>query len=90
MNHFVKSVRMRKNTDQDNFKYDTFHAVKFVNVLGWSPREIQKFEFDARTNFTEMLMTNLQTHHVASTLKRRRNDRFHVVSTWIPRGVFVG
>ena len=25
-----------------------------------------------------------------STLKRRRNDRFHVVSTWNPRGVFVG
>ena len=90
MNHYVKSVRMRKNTDQDNFEYDTFHAVKFVNVLGWFPREIQKFEFDARTNFTEMLMTTLQTHHVASTLKRRGNDRFHVVSTWIPRGVFVG
>ena len=25
-----------------------------------------------------------------STLKRRGNDRFHVVSTWNPRGVFVG
>ena len=58
---------MRKNTDQDNFEYDTFHAVKFVNVLGSFPREIQKFEFDARTNFTEMLMTTLQTHHVTST-----------------------
>ena len=23
-------------------------------------------------------------------LKRRGNDRFHVVSTWNPRGVFVG
>ena len=31
----------------------------------------------------------LQTHHVDSTLKRRGNDRFHVVSTWNPRGVFV-
>ena len=30
-----------------------------------------------------------QTHHVDSTLKRRRNGRFHVVSTWNPRGVFV-
>ena len=59
MNHYVKSVRMRKNTDQDNFEYDTFHAVKFVNVLGRFPQEIQKFEFDARTNFTEMLMTTL-------------------------------
>ena len=32
----------------------------------------------------------LQTHHVVSTLKRRENDLFHVVSTWNPRGVFVG
>ena len=23
-------------------------------------------------------------------MKRRGNDRFHVVSTWNPRGVFVG
>ena len=28
--------------------------------------------------------------HVDSTLKLRENDRFHVVSTWNPRGVFVG
>ena len=34
--------------------------------------------------------TSLQTHHMDSTLKRRGNDRFHVVSTWNPRGVFVG
>ena len=32
----------------------------------------------------------LQTHHVDSTLKQRGNGRFHVVSTWNPRGVFVG
>ena len=32
----------------------------------------------------------LQTHHVDSTLKRRGNGRFDVVSTWNPRGVFVG
>ena len=30
----------------------------------------------------------LQTHHVDSTLKRRGNGRFQVVSTWNPRGVF--
>ena len=34
--------------------------------------------------------TTLQTHHVCSTLKRRRNDRFHVVSTWNTRGMIVG
>ena len=31
----------------------------------------------------------LQTHRVHSTLKRHGNDRFHVVSTWNTRGVFV-
>ena len=38
----------------------------------------------------ETLLKTLQTHHVYSTLKRRGNDRFHVVSTWNTRGVFVG
>ena len=33
---------------------------------------------------------SLQTHYVDSTLKRRGNNRFHVVSMWNPRGVFVG
>ena len=32
----------------------------------------------------------LQILHVYSTLKRRGNVRFHVVSTWNTRGVFVG
>ena len=36
------------------------------------------------------MIGTLQTHHVYSTQKRRRNDRFHVVSTWNTRGVFVG
>ena len=31
-----------------------------------------------------------KTHHVDSTLKRRGNCRFHVVSTWYLRGVFAG
>ena len=32
----------------------------------------------------------LQGHHVYSTLKKRGNKRFYVVSTWNTRGVFVG
>ena len=32
----------------------------------------------------------LQTHHVYSTLKRRRNDCLSVVSTWNTRSLFVG
>ena len=35
-------------------------------------------------------VNSLQTHHVCSTLKRRGNARFQVVSTWNTRGVFVG
>ena len=31
---------------------------------------------------------NLKTHHVYSTLKRRGNYSFHVVSTWNICGVF--
>ena len=41
---------------------------------------------------TQILMglhASPQIHHVDSTLKRHGNDRFHVVSTWNPRGVFV-
>ena len=33
---------------------------------------------------------SLQTHQVDSTLKRRGNGRFHVVSTLNARDVFVG
>ena len=35
-------------------------------------------------------MSSLQTYRVDSTLKRRGNGHFHVVSTWNPRGVFAG
>ena len=43
-----------------------------------------------QVQFLFQLEASLQTHHVDSTLKRRGNDRFHVISTWNPRGVFVG
>ena len=33
---------------------------------------------------------SLQTPHVDSTLTRRGNDRFHLISMWDPRGAFVG
>ena len=32
----------------------------------------------------------LAIHHVYFTLKRRGNGRFHAVSTWNTRGLFVG
>ena len=45
-----------------------------------------------RNRFSETTAqgTTLQTHYMDSTLKRRGNDRFHVVSTLNPRGVFIG
>ena len=42
------------------------------------------------THFICLYCCSLQTHHVDSTLKRRGNSRFHVVSTCNPRGVFIG
>ena len=34
-------------------------------------------------------LPSLQTHHLYYTLKRRGDDRFHVLSTWNRRSVFV-
>ena len=49
------------------------------------------FVADTKITFVyNFVAPSLQTHHMDSTLKRRGNDRFHVVSTWNPRGVFVG
>ena len=46
--------------------------------------------FNFQIIHTIYTMLTLQTHHVYSTLKQRRNDRSHVVSTCNTRGVFVG
>ena len=57
---------------------------------------INFYVFTAMEAFTSLLeiencfQVSQQTHHVDSTLKRRGNGRFNVVSTWNPRGVFVG
>ena len=50
----------------------------------------RKYFFKIEQVVTEFLSICLQTHHVGSTLKRRGNDRFYIVSTWNPRGVLVG
>ena len=41
-------------------------------------------------NWIFLMLATLQTHHVYSTLKRRGNECFHVISMWNTRGVFVG
>ena len=48
-----------------------------------------KVDYVTRDGF-QCLHISLQTHHVASTLKRRENGRSHVVPTWNPHDVFVG
>ena len=59
--------------------------------------EIRKYASFAEMNTILKLMmlmsitkAPLQTHHVYSTLKRRGNGRFHVLSTWNTRSMFVG
>ena len=51
------------------------------------PSDMKKVSHKANI---KLAFTSLQTHQVDSTLKRRGNGRFHVVSTCNPRGVFVG
>ena len=41
-------------------------------------------------NIVTKAAITLQTHHVYFTLKQRESGRFHVVSTWNTRGMFVG
>ena len=44
---------------------------------------------DQKTYLPKNLFELLQTHHLYSTLKRRGDGHFHVVSTWNTRGVSV-
>ena len=47
-------------------------------------------ELNCLQRYTVDKVTTLQTHHVYSTLKRRANGRFHVLSKLHACGVFVG
>ena len=59
---------------------------KSENIMTMSVVIVGVNRFVEFNHFQIQLETSLQTHHVDSTLKRRGN----VVSTWNPRGVFVG
>ena len=63
---------------------------KSENIMTVSVVIVGVNRFAEVNHFLIQLETSLQTHHVDSTLKRRGNGRLHVVSTWNPRGVFVG
>ena len=45
---------------------------------------------DSLCRLSKVKKGQLQTHHMDSTLKRRGNGRFHIVSMWNSRGVFLG
>ena len=88
------SVWMQKIRTRKSPNTDTFHAA--IHFVLWSGIIIiyyQLFSFEkiySKLIVKKFAGSSLQTHHVDSTLKRRGNDRFRVVSTWNPRGVFVG
>ena len=56
----------------------------------WMQRRITSHWMQRHSGNSVKHLRSQQTHHVDSTLKRRGNDSFHVVSTWNPCEVFVG
>ena len=72
-------------------KFDKIQSTNTVFLYISSRRNIcQKTGFLWPVFFHIRAESTLQTHHVYSTLKRRGSGRFHVVSTWNTRGMFVG
>ena len=79
----------------------TFYSKEFVQkistVVLWQfrtdicPRRKNNFKWNLNPgqNKTCLYWSFLQIHHEYFTLKRCGNDRFHVVSTWTARDVFV-
>ena len=62
---------------------------KFAILFKFFSKKTNHFLTKPSTLFFSPSVT-IQTHHVDSTFKRRGNGRFHVVSTWNLRSVFVG
>ena len=77
---------------QMNIKLSHHVAIMWENCVIGNPPELNPCEYGWERNEgkSHWDLPSLQTHHVDSTLKRRGNGRFRVVSTWNPRGVFVG
>ena len=73
------------------WKTKTFFK-KLENRFLFESTKIENTSFPFKPAISEAnVKTNtLQTLHVYSALKRRGNLRFHVVSTWNTRGLFVG
>ena len=68
--------------------------MEIVNDVATILAKTTIIDFEQGTNYVSITSRgstkNRKTHHVYSTLKRRGNGGFHVVSTWNTRGFFVG
>ena len=89
------SFHCAKNEEILNGKPHFLCSVCLVSIYSFSPTKFLNIVLVSRIQKIQVLMNNekrskdmpkyrgsLQTHHVDSTLKRRGNGRFHVVSTW--------
>ena len=68
----------------------TKSVVSFFCAVSVNTDFKKKFSFEYSEIVGSLPENSIQTQHVYATLKRRGNDRFHVVSTWNTRGVLVG
>ena len=77
------------------YVYNITFTGKFVctyNMCTWHTfmRMYIEIYINVQYIYIYLYTISLQTLHQYSTLKRRGNGRFHVVSTWSTREVFVG
>ena len=91
MKTIIKTPK-RKKIKQKHFQLDSCVQIKFPNdhqnILKNVIDILKSPQVMSFSDFEKPFVSHtLQTHHVDSTLKRRR---LHVVSTWNPRGVLVG
>ena len=64
------------------------HPPLFKRIPTYRRRQWRKKKERTKTNVVSNTVFR-QPHHINSTLQRRGNGRFHVVSTWKTYGVFV-
>ena len=79
------------NYDCTYLQYLQFHLSSVVAKMSDETGGINKSQrsFVESVDFIFYNYTTLKTYHLCFTLKQRGNGRFHVVSTWNNRGVFV-
>ena len=83
-----RNIVLKTKNQQQNHRY--YHQIisKILKFTRDAAKDILKPKLNQ--NLLKLIATFLQTHHVYSSLKRRENGCFHVVSMWNTRGVFIG